>query len=200
MNESNDTVYERLAARYASGDVPWDDDLPPPEVLELISNLPLGKALDLGCGYGRAAIYLASEGWRVDAVDFIPQAIAEATRRAADAGEEVRFHVAKVTDLDFLTGHYDFALDVGCGHSLNDEALGRYRDQLYRLLRPEGLFLFFVRIRELGQAQEGPTGLEEQTIMGLFANGFVLEWMARGMTETEDGPSWASAWFCFRRT
>ena len=34
------------------------------------SSLPPGRALDLGCGYGRTAILLAQHGWRVDGVDF----------------------------------------------------------------------------------------------------------------------------------
>ena len=40
------------------------------------------RILDLGCGPGRASIYLARLGWQVDGVDFVPQAIATARQRA----------------------------------------------------------------------------------------------------------------------
>src|SRR5271154_1361182 len=45
-----------------------------------------GRALDLGCGPGRNALYLASHGFEVDAVDLSPVAIAWAQDRAHEAG------------------------------------------------------------------------------------------------------------------
>ena len=61
--------------RYASGVIPWDDDLPPPELMALVEKQPAGRALDLGCGYGRSSIYLAQHEWEVDGLDFVPQAV-----------------------------------------------------------------------------------------------------------------------------
>ena len=78
--------FDRMRERYLAGAIPWDDTLPPPEVTELMPQLEAGRALDLGCGYGRATIFMARYGWRVDGVDFIPEAIAEATRRVEAAG------------------------------------------------------------------------------------------------------------------
>lgn len=210
MVNNKDNTYKRLADRYASGDVPWDESLPPPEVLDLIPTFQPGRALDLGCGYGRAAIYMASVGWQVDAVDFIPEAIKEATERAKKAGVNVRFHVAEVTSLDFLSSPYDFALDVGCAHSMDELDLRRYRDQLHRLLRPGGIFLLFARLcnRELpeensspadSESSDSPSGLAVQTITSVFDDGFELEWFESGLTEMADQTSWASAWFRFRR-
>lgn len=210
MTKNQENTYKRLADYYSSGDIPWDEPLPPPEVLNLIPTLQPGRALDLGCGYGRAAIYMASLGWQVDAVDFIPKAIEEAAKRASQAGVDVRFHVAEVTSLDFLSGPYDFALDVGCGHTLNESELRQYRDQLYRLLRPGGIFLFFARLSDeklpqdeasIASHEEGdePSGLAIQTITSVFNDGFYLEWFERGLTEMADQNSWASAWFRFRR-
>jgi SAM-dependent methyltransferase len=136
------SAYERLRERYASGETPWDHELPPPELMATIEALPPGRALDLGCGYGRAAIYMARHQWQVDAVDFIDLAIEEAVRRAEQAGvaARIQFHVSPVTDLHYLTGPYDFALDVGCMHNFDEAALRAYRDELVRLLRPGGLY------------------------------------------------------------
>jgi SAM-dependent methyltransferase len=52
-----------------------------------------GKALDLACGEGRNAIWLAERGWHVTAVDYSEVAIEKARRRAAEEGVEVDFHV-----------------------------------------------------------------------------------------------------------
>mgnify|MGYP003516116257 CR=1 FL=1 len=54
--------YERFADRYASGELPWDQADPPPEVLAYVPTLPPGRALDLGCGLGRASLFIAGLG------------------------------------------------------------------------------------------------------------------------------------------
>jgi len=206
MTKISESVYERLRARYLTGEVPWDDSLPPPEVMDHIANQVPGLALDLGCGYGRASIYMARHGWEVDAVDFVPEAINEAKKRAAAASVEIRFHLAEVTNLDFLNGPYDFALDVGCGHSLDQAEQRRYRDHLRRLLRPGAIYLMFARLQEeeIGTGNEdladGPPALNDGDLIRMFEDGFILEWSERGSTIAPDQPAWASGWFRFRRT
>lgn len=70
-----------LQQRYQRGDLPWDEPLPPPEIIALAERLPPGRALDLGSGTGRASIYLARCGWTVDGIDFVPEAVALADAR-----------------------------------------------------------------------------------------------------------------------
>ncbi|MEW5989693.1 MAG: class I SAM-dependent methyltransferase [Chloroflexota bacterium] len=196
-------LYEALLAKYMAGQIPWDAEAPPPEAQSLVNSLPPGRALDLGCGYGRASIYLAGRGWEVDGVDFIAVAIEEARTRARAAGVQPRFHRAAVTDLSFLTGPYDLALDVGCLHALDETELAAYANELRRLLRPGGWYLLFARLREEGETveeQDRPHGLEERTIYECFADGFHLERIERGATAMPDGwAAWPSAWFWFRR-
>ncbi len=194
--------YDRMKERYLAGSVPWDDVLPPPEVIELVPRLKPGRALDLGCGYGRATIFLARHGWQVDGIDFIPEAIAEAAQRAEAAGvtDRVQFYAGRVSELDFLHGRYDFALDVGCMHSLDEAELQNYAAGLRRLLRPGAVYLLYARLADPERDSEsGPRGLPEQTIKALFADGFELEQFIPGETIVEDQPVWSSAWFYFRR-
>ncbi len=201
MDELDDTR-QRFTERYEEGHVPWDDPLPPPEILELAETRPPGRALDVGCGFGRAAIYLAQRGWTVVGVDFIPQAIDEARRRAADAGvaERTRFVVASATDLTFLAPPFDLVIDVGCAHSFADDMLRRYGDELARLLAPGGEYILHARLRDSETAgEERPHGLEVATLLALLADDFVLERQEYGTTRVEDRPPWNSAWFWFRR-
>lgn len=198
-----DHTYHRFLSRYEEGGVPWDDPLPPPEIEALAATLPPGRALDLGCGFGRVATYLARAGWSVDGVDFIAQAIDVARERAAIAGvsDRARFHVASAAALDFLEPPYDLAIDIGCMHSFTEELLKGYRRELSRLLRPGGLYVLFAHLRDESAPDENdsPRGIPEETIMDTLSDEFGLERVEYGVTQVKDRPLWNSGWFWFRR-
>lgn len=200
---NNPQHLEKFLERYDSGRVPWDDPLPPPEIIAIAEHLPPGRMLDLGCGYGRVAIYLASRGWEVDGVDFVPQAIETAQRRAIDAGvaDKARFHLSSATDLDFLIPDYDLVVDIGCMHSFTEEMLSSYRTHLDRLQAPGGRYILFAHLRDeqANLDEDGPRGIPEAQIMALLENGYYLERVERGVTQVEDRPPWNSGWFWFRR-
>jgi cyclopropane fatty-acyl-phospholipid synthase-like methyltransferase len=195
----NDTAFQRFKERYEAGPVPWDKPEPPPEVVALAAELTPGRALDLGCGYGRTAIYLAQRGWQVDGIDFISHAIAEAEQRAEATGmtERTQFYVASVTDLGFLYGRYQLAIDVGCLHALSEAQQQAYRNEVARLLEPGGTYLLFARIEER-QDENGPRGIAETAVHTLFADTFTLQKSEIGITHVED-KSWQSGWFWFVR-
>lgn len=60
-----------------------------PVVLAALEGLAPGRALDLGCGSGRHAVWLAERGWRVTAVDFSQEALRQARERAAELAVDV---------------------------------------------------------------------------------------------------------------
>ena len=61
-----------------------------------VAGLPPGRALDLACGAGRNAVWLARQGWRVTGVDFSEVALGKARALAAEAGVEVEWVQADV--------------------------------------------------------------------------------------------------------
>jgi SAM-dependent methyltransferase len=198
----------RFQERYLLGNIPWDRELPPPEVQAIVPTLTPGRALDLGCGYGRAAIYLAQHGWEADGVDFVPEAIEGARQRAAAhhiPASQARFHCADVTRLEFLNPPYDYALDVGCLHSLPEEELARLSQELCRLLRPGALFMLFAHLRdpEAEVDPERPRGILEGVLRRVLLYGddacLDEEKVEYGTTVLPDGSSYASAWFWLRR-
>jgi 2-polyprenyl-3-methyl-5-hydroxy-6-metoxy-1,4-benzoquinol methylase len=69
-----------------------------------------GRALDLACGEGRNAVWLAERGWRVTGVDFSEVALAEARRRARERAVEVEWVEADVRDYDPGAGTFDLVL------------------------------------------------------------------------------------------
>ncbi len=74
--------------RYSQADQVWPSSPNRWVVHELEGHVP-GRALDLGAGEGRNAIWLAEQGWSVTAVDFAEQALVTARARAAAVGEEL---------------------------------------------------------------------------------------------------------------
>lgn len=79
----------------------------------LAADLPPGRALDLACGTGRHANFLAARGWLVTAVDNSAVGIDIARRRAAEKAVEVDYHIADLETGEFLIepGFYDLICD-----------------------------------------------------------------------------------------
>jgi len=128
---------------YRRGKTPWDTQITPPEVMEFIERTPPGRALDLGCGTGTNAVTLARHGWDVTGVDFAPEAIETARRKAARAGVQAAFYVADVTELDMLQGPFDYVLDIGCLFILDQEKRQKYARNLERLTAPGGRYMLY---------------------------------------------------------
>jgi len=114
---------------YRLGLTPWDHGQVAPELESLVAPLAARRALDLGCGTGAHAIWLAQRGWTATGVDVVELAIARARKRAAAAGVTATFVAADATDASLaLGGPFDLVLDVGCFHVLGPAA----REQLVR--------------------------------------------------------------------
>ena len=79
-------------------------------VLSVLERLRPGRALDLGCGSGRHAVWLAERGWRVTAVDFAPEALRQARERAAEVGSAVDWIEADLVDYEPPEGGFDLVL------------------------------------------------------------------------------------------
>lgn len=75
-------------ARYGATDQVWSGN-PNQRLVEQVSDLAPGTALDVGCGEGADAIWLATRGWQVTGTDVSPVALARAAERAAAEGHEV---------------------------------------------------------------------------------------------------------------
>lgn len=198
----NQDRQQSFIERYNTGQIPWDNQDPPPELMALAKNLQPGQALDLGSGYGRTSIYLAKRGWHVDGIEFVTQAVEESRQRAKEAGvnHKTRFFVADVTNLTMLQGPYDLAVDIGCMHTLSEPDLEKYRDELKRLIRPGGTYLLFAHLRDPeDEGEEAARWLDEKLLNSLFSDGFSLTNSVHGITEVADNPPWPSAWYYFQR-
>jgi SAM-dependent methyltransferase len=169
---------------YRVGFTPWDNEEVAAELVALGEQLPAGRALDIGCGTGTQAVYLARAGWDVVAVDAIEQPLRTARRRSQGAGVSVRWLQTDVAELDRLGLEPGFTLfyDRGCFHGLPDDTRAAYARAVTSLAAPGARLgmMAFVRNRRLG----APTGVDESEIRERFAPGWELA------TATDDsGPA-----------
>jgi SAM-dependent methyltransferase len=146
--ESFDRLYRGEAAFEGAPPptgIPWDVHQAQPRLMELEALGGIsGEVLDIGCGLGNNAIYLASRGHSVTGLDGSPAAIEEARRRAATAGvlsstagsAGVTFDVADATDLSGYEGCFNTVVDSALYHCLDEEGRQAYIAALYRVTRP----------------------------------------------------------------
>lgn len=95
--------------RYSGPDLVWGAG-PNRFVTEEVAALAAGRAIDLGTGEGRNAIWLAERGWQVTAVDFSAAGLARASRLAAERGVSVDWAQADLLDYKPAPGGYDLVL------------------------------------------------------------------------------------------
>ena len=97
-------------ARYAAVDLVWGTDPNRFVAAELADVVPAGRVLDLACGEGRNAIWLASRGWQVTAADFSAVALERGRKLAAERDVELEWVEADVTTFGPEPGAYALVL------------------------------------------------------------------------------------------
>jgi SAM-dependent methyltransferase len=184
---------------------PWDRWRGKPlkrlqELFEGQHALPPGRALDVGCGLGRASIYLAQLGWKVTGIDVVERALRVARSRAVRAGVDVEFVRADLTHLDRagIKGPFGLFLDLGCFHILPDGERRQYSASIANVAAPDARLIMFA----FGHNRHvlGPRGAEREDIERSFSPGWKI---VRSIPETElpyRTPRGASAtWYVLER-
>ncbi|MBI4670178.1 MAG: class I SAM-dependent methyltransferase [Chloroflexi bacterium] len=129
-----------------------------------------GKALDLGCGTGVHSLYLAQQGFRVTAIDFVSSALDFARKRANEAGVEIQFVHADILEWE-TPDHFDLIIDSGCLHSMRGDSRKRYKVQLLKWLDPSSLYglLHFAKRHFFDFGLVGPQRKTREDIERFFA-------------------------------
>jgi SAM-dependent methyltransferase len=143
---------------YASGQTPWDSGEPDHALVAAVEagTIPVGRALEVGCGTGTNALWLAAHGFDAVGVDLSPLAIDRARAKMGEGARACRFEV-----LDFLAdppqGPFDFVFDRGCFHVFDAaEVRERFAALVAGVLAPGGLWLSLIGSTEGGARDTGP--------------------------------------------
>ncbi len=125
--------------RYAESDKIWSGQ-PNGALIAEVAGMPPGRVLDVGCGEGADAIWLAQQGWTVTALDVSAVALNRARGHAAGAGVEVNFLLSGLLDADLKPSSFDLvaALYPALRHTDEHDTEG----VLLNLVAPGGTLLF----------------------------------------------------------
>jgi SAM-dependent methyltransferase len=141
-------------ARYAEDGLVWGLE-PNRFVKAELAELEPGHALDLACGEGRNAVWLAARGWRVTGIDFSDVAIDRARRLAAGRDVHVDFVVGDVLDTPIDAATFDLVLIAYL--QLPPDERRTVLDRAVAATAPGGTFLLVAHdLRNLAEGHGGP--------------------------------------------
>ena len=158
-----DSIYREMPLEK----IPWNIETPPDALVELVKNEKVKpcKTIDLGCGAGNYAIWLAGEGFDVTGIDVSPTAIKVAKRNAKKKGIKCSFLAADVLgDLEEVKETFDFAYDWELLHHIFPEKRREYVENVHRMLNLGGKY-FSVCFSEKNP-QFGGSGKYRETPLG----------------------------------
>lgn len=141
---------------------------PTPLVMRIASGLRPGKALDLACGAGRNAVWLATHGWKVTAVDGAPTALEVLRGRARDGNLLVEGMVADLEKDEFEIEPRGWDLVLKCYYLQRS-----LFEQAKRGVVPGGVLIAIVHMNEPGEA-DGPFRLRPGELERYFEGWEIL--------------------------
>lgn len=124
-------------------EIPWEAGKPSHDLVRLLESgrFPQGKVLEVGCGTGTDAIYLARHGREVTAVDVSDVALELARKKALQAGVQVQWLNVASPELPFDDNSFDAVYDRGVYHLFDREGRRAHAKAIARVLKPGGVYV-----------------------------------------------------------
>jgi len=186
---------------YRSGDTPWDIGKPDFNLTETVQTASIRpcRALEIGCGTGDNAIWLAQQRFEVLAFDTSEAAIGKAKVKAQQVGAQCRFRVVDVLKMDLQEAPFGFAFDRGCFHTRDsDEERGSFAMQVSGHLEEGGLWLSLVGNADEKRVGHGPPQRSARDIVRAVEPYFEILSLVSGHFGSNN-PEPPRAWVCLMR-
>lgn len=184
--------------RYQSGELPWDTGRPDPYLVAALADgaLPTGRILELGCGTGTNAVWLAAQGCVVTALDISEAAVERARARAEAAGVEVDFRVVDLLTEPIPGAPYEAVFDRGCFHVFDSAAdQATFAAKVAGVLAPDGRWLSLLGSTEGAPRDTGPPRRSARDIAAAIEPHLAILELSLTLMDTTNQGS-APAWRC----
>ena len=184
---------------YDEDDLPWETGMPDQALINLVTGWPniQGKALDIGCGTGNNAVWLAEHGFEVTALDISTSAIALAEQRRAERGVDIRLLAADFLTCELDTGAFDLVFDRGCFHCLpGEDARRRYVAKVAACLKPEGIWLSLIGNKDQPANDKGPPRMSATEICTAVEGNFEILRLRSALKPSPRQPRPLRFWHC----
>ena len=175
----------RFATYYSAPQVPWDIGRPQPAFIAVADSIR-GRVLDVGCGTGELALWLAERGCAVTGVDFLEGPLEVARGKARARGLAVNFLNVEAAAIGTLPERFDAVTDCGLFHVFDDGGRAAYVAALTQLLEP-GARLFLLCFSTAEPGPQGPRRIAEADLRAAFARGWQIESIEPAVFETVPG-------------
>ncbi len=156
-------------------EIPWDVGNSSKELSESVESITPCFALDVGCGTGTEAIYLAKRGFKVSAVDISETAIQIAKDKAKKENVNIDFKVGSVLNIPFDSNVFGFVNDRGCFHAIEPKDREKFTSEINRVLKSGGLYLMLCFSNKEPENDKGPYRFSEMEIRNIFSRYFVIK-------------------------
>lgn len=147
----NTTTAAEWNQHYVDGNTPWDNNQPDSEMQRVFAERSIApcRMLELGCGTGTNAVWLAQRGFDVTAFDISPLAIDKAQARASTVGVKINLFEASVFELPDLGAPFPLVFDRGVYHCARRQGAKEFCEVVARNSAPGGWYFLLA-----GNAQE----------------------------------------------
>lgn len=159
MSHQHGLSPEHWDARYAENPSMWSGN-PNMALVAEAAKLTPGRALDVGCGEGADAIWLAQQGWQVTAIDPAIVALERAQVAAEQAGVPISWWHGGLADADLPLASFDLVSVFYPVLALETDPV----DLLTRLVAPGGVLLV-VHHAEIDRVRAAEHGFDPDTLL-----------------------------------
>ncbi len=187
---------------YRVGKPPWIIDQAQPDLIAAVEKGEVRglTVLDVGCGAGNNAIYLAGRGFDVTGVDVSAKAIRIAKQRASEAEVDVTFMTLDALKIGTLAKSFDTVIDFGLFHNIVGDKRKRYVRALSDVCVSKGRLLMQCLGDQAGEygvyPHSYPKPISQDEIRTSFSEGWQIEWIRLGGIQSnmsENYSSWLTA-------
>lgn len=191
----------RFVKYYNEGFMPWAHRKPDFNLVEMVKSWPVKacKTLEIGCGTGTDAIWLAKQGFEVTGIDAVEIPINLAIEQAKKEKINCTFLVKDFLKDEIPGGPYQFVFDRGFFHSFKSRnSRKKFAENVFNQLTNEGIWVTLAGSCDSPPREEGPPMISARNIIDAVEPLFEIKLLKSSVFGSESEVP-ANIWVCLMK-